>query len=284
MNAVPDGCAVETTRSRALTMTSRSASLGDDLLGLASELVPILVARPVSRQGWDRQATSATPQARSTALAEPTCQPSNTHRQSGPSRHARPNIEFAGVYRYLPMTRLPGFAVPALHMLGVGAQVGAGLEETVIEVEIQMMGLDVVQDEHGRHGARELAERVEDVLRLQRHATFELVVVDLRASADARAVAPGAGGVAVERPARPNLRTANASTAAAISAWCGGQYASKTPSRPVGFGVDQRSSSSKRKPRPGTSGLPDAPSIEKRSIPSNIQPPRPMAWSMSTPA
>ena len=60
----------------------------------------------------------------------------------------------------------PGFAVPALHVLCVCAQVGAGLEETVIEVEVQMMGLDVVQDEHGRHGAWEFAEGVEDVLRL----------------------------------------------------------------------------------------------------------------------
>ena len=59
----------------------------------------------------------------------------------------------------------PGFAVPARYVLCVGAQVGAGLEETVIEVEVQMMGLDVVQDEHRRHGARELAEHIEDVLR-----------------------------------------------------------------------------------------------------------------------
>ena len=89
-------------------------------------------------------------------------------------------------------------AVLALHVFCVRAEVGAGLEETVIEVEVQVMGLDVVQDEHGRHRARELAERVEDELRLQRHASFELVVVvDLRTSADTWAVAPGAGGIAV---------------------------------------------------------------------------------------
>lgn len=45
-------------------------------------------------------------------------------------------------------------------------------------------------------------------------------------------------------PPGPNLRSASASTAAAMSGWCGGQNASNTPSRPVGFGVDQRSSSS----------------------------------------
>ena len=46
--------------------------------------------------------------------------------------------------------------MPALHVLCMGAQVGAAGEETVIEVEVEMMGLDVVQDEHGRHGAGEL--------------------------------------------------------------------------------------------------------------------------------
>ena len=56
--------------------------------------------------------------------------------------------------------------MPALHLLRVGTQVGAGIEETVIEVEVEMIGLDVVQDEHGRDGAWELAEGVEDVLRL----------------------------------------------------------------------------------------------------------------------
>src|SRR3712207_8041769 len=36
-------------------------------------------------------------------------------------------------------------------------------------------------------------------------------------------------------PPGPNLRATNASTAAAMSAWCGGQKASKTPLRPVGL-------------------------------------------------
>jgi hypothetical protein len=108
-------------------------------------------------------------------------------------RPVRRDIEFAAAYAIGLYLSSPGFAVPALHVLCVCVQVGTGLEETVIEVEVQMMGLDVAQDGHGRHGARELAERVEGVLRLQRHASFELVVVDLRASADAWAIAPGAG-------------------------------------------------------------------------------------------
>src|SRR5215472_17306380 len=136
-----------------------------------------------------------------------------------------------------------GLAMPALHVLGVGAQVCAGLEEPVVEVEVEVVGLDVVHDEHRRHRPRELAERVEDVLRLRGDAGFERLVVDLGAAPRPRAVRPGAGG----------------------------------------FGVERRLSWSYRKPSPGTSGLPEAPSMENRSIPSNIQPPRPIACNSSTP-
>ena len=43
--------------------------------------------------------------------------------------------------------------MPALHVLSVGAQIGAGIEEAIVEIEIEMVRLDVVEDEHGRHGA-----------------------------------------------------------------------------------------------------------------------------------
>src|SRR5215472_15351597 len=100
---------------------------------------------------------------------------------------------------------LPLLAVPPLHVLGVGAQVGAGLEEPVAEVEVQVVGLDVVHDEHGRHRPRELAERVEDVLRLRGDAGLERLVVDLGAAPHAGAVRPGAGGSGVERAAGTEL-------------------------------------------------------------------------------
>jgi hypothetical protein len=122
-----------------------------------------------------------------------------------------------------------GFAVPPRHVLCMGAQVGARVEETVIEVEVEIMGLAVVQDEHGRHRAGELAEGVEDVLRLQRHTSFECLVMDLSTSTDAWAVRPGARVSRLNGPPGPNLRIANASTATAMLGWCGGQYASKTP-------------------------------------------------------
>ena len=53
--------------------------------------------------------------------------------------------------------------------------------------------------------------------------------------------APGVSGW--YGPPGPNLRSANASTAAAIVGKCGGQNAWKVPSvRPVGLGVPQRGS------------------------------------------
>ena len=50
----------------------------------------------------------------------------------------------------------------------------------VVEAEVQVVGLDVVHDEHGRHRPRELAERVEDVLRLRGDAGLERLIVDPR--------------------------------------------------------------------------------------------------------
>lgn len=68
--------------------------------------------------------------------------------------------------------------MPALHVLGVGAQVCTGLAEPVVEVEVQVMGLNIVHDEHGRNGPGELSERVEDSLRLRGDAGFECLIVD----------------------------------------------------------------------------------------------------------
>ena len=67
------------------------------------------------------------------------------------------------------------------------------------------MGLDVVQDEHRRHRPGELAERVEDVLRLQGDACLERLVVNLGAAPHARAVAPGTRSPRVERAAGAEL-------------------------------------------------------------------------------
>src|SRR4029450_9404434 len=95
--------------------------------------------------------------------------------------------------------------VPPLHVVGVRAQVGPRLEEAVVELQGQVVGLDVVEDEEGRHRARELAEGVEDVLGLQGDAGLELLVVHLGAAPEAGAVGPRTGGVAVERTSGAEL-------------------------------------------------------------------------------
>src|SRR5690242_7371572 len=67
------------------------------------------------------------------------------------------------------------------------------------------MSLDVVHDEHRRHRPRELAERVEDVLRLPGDAGLERRVVDLGAAPDAGTVGPGPRRPGMERAAGAEL-------------------------------------------------------------------------------
>lgn len=47
-----------------------------------------------------------------------------------------PDVEVAGAYVLAHVSALVRLAVPARHVLGVGAQVGAGLEEAVVEVQV----------------------------------------------------------------------------------------------------------------------------------------------------
>ena len=82
--------------------------------------------------------------------------------------------------------------VPVGHMHGVRPQIGARLVEGVVKIRIKMMSLQVHDHEHRRHGGRKLAEGVEEVLRLVRHAFPESLVMHLRGGADSAAVLPGA--------------------------------------------------------------------------------------------
>src|SRR6266567_2386597 len=124
---------------------------------------------------------------------------------SARSLRGRGNVEVAGAYVLAHPSALLRPTMPARHVLGVRIQVGARLEEAVVEVEIQVMGLDVVHDEHRRHRAREFAEGVEDVLGLKRDARFEPLVVNLSAPPHARAVGPCSRSVRVERAAWAEL-------------------------------------------------------------------------------
>src|SRR5690606_8258496 len=69
----------------------------------------------------------------------------------------------------------------------------------------QVMRLEVHEAEDARHGRGKLAEGVEEVLRLERHALAEVLVVRLGAPADARRVPEGTGGLRVERAAGAEL-------------------------------------------------------------------------------
>jgi hypothetical protein len=80
-----------------------------------------------------------------------------------------------------------------------------------------MLRLQVVHDEQRRHGARELAIRVEDVLCLMRNTGFEGGVYGA-AAARTRGLSDQAPGVSGwYTPPGPNLRSANTSTAAAAA-------------------------------------------------------------------
>src|SRR5262249_10324922 len=94
-------------------------------------------------------------------------------RTSGPVPRRSTHMSRLPARTCCPICHPPAAAVPALHALGVRAQVSAGLEEPVVKVEVQVMSLDLVHDEHRRHRPRELAKRVEDVLRLPGDAGVE---------------------------------------------------------------------------------------------------------------
>src|SRR5262249_59385566 len=73
------------------------------------------------------------------------------------------------------------------------------------EVQVQMVSLDIVEAEQGRHGARELAEGVEDVLGLKADAGLELVRETLRGPPDRGALAPRTWRLLVVGAARSKL-------------------------------------------------------------------------------
>src|ERR1700736_3685034 len=84
-------------------------------------------------------------------------------------------------------------------------QIGGRLEEAVVEVEGDMLGLQVVHDEERRDGAWELSERVEDGLSLESNAGLELVAAPLRTSSDQGALVQGSRRVGVVGAARAEL-------------------------------------------------------------------------------
>ena len=66
--------------------------------------------------------------------------------------------------------------MPPGQMLGVGFQIGARFVEGIVELQVQMVGLQDHDDEHGGNGAREFPESVVHVLGLQRDALPEPLI------------------------------------------------------------------------------------------------------------
>jgi hypothetical protein len=88
--------------------------------------------------------------------------------------------------------------------------------------------LHVIHDEHRRHGAGELADGTEDVLCLNATLALKARRLNLGAPAEAELSLQAPGVSRLNGPPGPNLRSAKAWIAAAMSPRCGGQYASKT--------------------------------------------------------
>src|SRR3712207_6063730 len=100
---------------------------------------------------------------------------------------------------------LAPFWMPAAHVVGVGFQVRSRPEVLIVELQVQMVGLQVGQHKHAGDGARELAESLVDVLCLKRHALLEFLAVDLRARAYPRALLPGTRRAGVKGPTGSEL-------------------------------------------------------------------------------
>src|SRR5262245_31468090 len=96
-------------------------------------------------------------------------------------------------------------AVPTAHVLRMRLEVGPGLKEAIVEVEVQVMRLHVVEQEDAGHGTRDLSEGVQDVLSLERHARLELRAESLGGPSDRLAFVPGAGGLLVMSSAGAEL-------------------------------------------------------------------------------
>jgi hypothetical protein len=94
------------------------------------------------------------------------------------------------------------YPLPPRHVVGVGSQVGAGLVEGVVKLQIEVMRLQVDRRQHRGHGAGEFAEAIENVLRLQRHTFFERLAVDRRGGSDFPRLFPGTRCVRMERTPR----------------------------------------------------------------------------------
>ena len=105
--------------------------------------------------------------------------------------------------------------VPTAHVLGMGLQVGPRPEESIVEVEIEMMSLDVVEKKDAGHRSGHTLPKVSKTYCACR--LTHCLNSSLNGCADPLIAAlsfqaPGVSSLC--GPPRPNLRCARASTAA----------------------------------------------------------------------
>src|SRR3712207_7793234 len=90
----------------------------------------------------------------------------------------------------VPLSLAP-FWMPATHVVRVGLQVRSRPEVVVVELQVQVVGLQVGQHEDAGDGTGELPAAVVDMLGHERNALFELFGVNLRARAHPGSLLPG---------------------------------------------------------------------------------------------
>src|SRR6266487_1181237 len=100
---------------------------------------------------------------------------------------------------------LPIIRMPPAQVLCMRTEVGPWLEQRIVVLQIEVMRLQVHQDKDRRDGGRELAKGVEGILRLQRDACTELLVVNLGTGPHPAALLPGSGRIGMKRPALAEL-------------------------------------------------------------------------------
>ena len=73
--------------------------------------------------------------------------------------------------------------MPLLHMRRVSFEIGAGLVEGVVKLQVQVVRLQIGDHQDRRHRARKFAESVVNVLCLQRYAGSKRFIMDLGGAA-----------------------------------------------------------------------------------------------------
>ena len=99
----------------------------------------------------------------------------------------------------------PKYVTPFPHMLGMGSQVRARLEEFIIELKVEMVGLEIHENKYGGHSSREFAERIVNVLSLVGNALPKSIIMNLGCGPNHLTVLPWAWGFRMEWSPRTKL-------------------------------------------------------------------------------